>query len=237
MKKSVDIDKEAVIILYKKNKEYFLPLGIILVCLALFILVIIPQIYSLFDLQAESKRESEKLNTLKINYTNLINLDNTTLESQYNVASAVLPVGKDFAGILNAVSIAASKANVSLGAFEFNVGDLSKPPSSVKKFPLLELSINLDGDSNGAAKFISELYKTAPLSEVITLRTYYYSIYAKINFYYKAVPPVNFREETPLRMLSQSDLTILKNVSKWANTKREIVVPSTASEDINTTPF
>ncbi|HZJ18551.1 MAG TPA: hypothetical protein VFD45_02960 [Patescibacteria group bacterium] len=238
MKKNINIDKEVITVLYKKNKEYFLPLGIIIICVALFIFVIIPQIYSLFDLQKKSKQEFEKLNVLKTNYTNLLNINDATLTSQYNVTSSVLPVGKDFAGILNAVSIAASKAGLSLGAFEFSVGDLSKPPTSVKKFPILELTLNLEGDTNGASRFIKELYKTAPISEIINVKTNYNSVNATINFYYKAIPPVNFNEQTPLKMLSGADLTVLSGISKWANTERQIISPSASSSGgFNANPF
>lgn len=239
MKKNINIDKEALTVLYKKNKEYLLPIVIITVCFSLFIFVIIPQIYSLFDLKAEARRESEKLNILKTNYTNLLNVNDSTLESQYRVSSSVLPVGKDFAGILNAVSIAASKADVSIGAFEFRVGDLSKPPTSVKKFPILELTLNLNGDANGASRFISELYKTAPISEIITLKTYYNSINTTINFYYKAIPSVSFKEETPLKLLSEADIIVFDNISKWVNTNRELSSPLEASlsGNFNSNPF
>lgn len=239
MKKKTNINKELIIVLYKKNKEYLLPIGIVIICLLLFSFVIIPQIYSLFDLKAEAKQESKKLNILKTNYANLLNMNDTTLKSQYDVSSSVLPVGKDFAGILNAVSIAASKAEVSIGAFEFSVGDISKPPTSVKKFPILELSLNLDGDANGASRFIKELYKTAPISEIITLKTYYSSISTTINFYYKAVPPVSFKGETPIKLLSGADLTVFNKISKWENTNRELVSSSEATSggNFNSNPF
>jgi len=239
MKKNINIDKEVLIVLYKKNKEYLLPIGIIIVCLLLFFFVIVPQIYSLFDLQSEAKRESEKLNILKTNYTNLLNMNDAILKSQYDVSSSALPVSKDFAGILNAVSIAASKAEVSIGAFEFNVGDISKPPTSVRKFPILELTLNLIGDANGASRFIKELYKTAPISEIVTLKTYYNSISTTINFYYKAVPPVNFKGETPVKLLSGADLTVFDKISKWANTDRELVpsINAAPSGGFNSNPF
>lgn len=239
MKKNINIDKETLTVLYKKNKEYLLPIAITIVCVLLFVFVIIPQIYSLFDLQREVKRETVKLNILKTNYTNLLNINDSTLESQYRVSSSVLPVGKDFAGILNAVSIAASKANVSIGAFEFSVGDLSKSPTFVKKFPILELTLNLDGDANGASRFISELYKTAPISEIVTLKTYFSSINTTVNFYYKAVPSVNFKEETPLKLLSGSEFTVLDKISKWANTNRELDSSPDASSSggFNSNPF
>jgi len=227
-------------LLYRKNKNYILPISVILICVFLFFQVIIPQISGLFELQKQSKIEQDKLATLKGNLTSLTNLDSSVLDSRYKITTAVLPINKDFAGIINAVSIAASKTGLSVGDYDFLVGDISKPKTAVTKFPFLQLSVNLLGDITSASNFTSELYKTAPLSEVISLNSSFNSMSITINFYYKTIPPINFKEEIPLQTLSPKSQEILDNISKWSNASfldDASAVPASSSGSVNLMPF
>jgi len=217
MKKKINIDQETIVFLYKKNKNYILPVLIIFVCIFLFFQVIIPQINNLFELQKQAKVEQVKLETLRKNLTSLTNLDPSVLESQYKIATAVFPVNKDFAGIIGAISVAAGKSGLLVGDYDFSVGDVSKPQTDVKKFPFLKISVNLSGDIKNASGFISELYKTAPLSEVVSLSSSTNSISLTINFYYKTIPPINFKEEIPLQALSVDSRKHLADIAKWSN--------------------
>jgi hypothetical protein len=238
MKKQVNLDQQTILLLYKKNKSYIIPVLVIITCLFLFFALIIPQINNLLELQKQLRSEQDKLSLLKANLVSLTNLDASTLESQYNITTSVLPVNKDFAGIINAVSIAAGKTGLSVGDYDFAVGDVSKPQTNVTKFPFMQLSINLLGDVTSASKFISELYKTAPLCEVVSLDSSFNSISVTINFYFKTIPPVNFKEEVPLQGISSKNQAILNDVSSWSNTstiRREIVVP--AKPELNPMPF
>jgi hypothetical protein len=237
MKKQINIDQETIMFLYRKNKSYILPISVIVICVFLFLQIIVPQINGLFELQKQLKSEQDKLTMLKKNLTSLSNLDSSVLDSQYNISTSVLPVNKDFAGIINAVSIAAGKTGLSVGDYDFTVGDVSKPQTEVTKFPFLQLSVNLLGNISSGSRFITELNKTAPLSEVVSLSSSSNSISVGINFYYKTIPPVNFKEENPIQMLSSKSQAVFDNISNWSNisTFTSSSAPSASASSSGTT--
>jgi hypothetical protein len=238
MKKQISINQETIMLLYKKNKNYILPISVIIICIFLFFQVIMPQINGLFQLQKQLQSEQEKLAKLKNNLTSLSNLDSSVLDTQYKITSAVLPVNKDFTGIINAISISAAKTGLSVGDYNFVVGDISNPQTNVTKFPYLQLSVNLLGDIKNGSEFVSELYKTAPLSEVISLSSSVDSISISINFYYKTIPPINFNEEVPLQTISPKNQTMVDKISGWSNAS--ILNPEmsgSSSGGLNPMPF
>lgn len=238
MKKQTSINEETIKLLYKGYKDYIIPVAVIIVCVLLFFMVIVPQINGLLELQKQLKSEQVKLATLQKNLTALTNLDASILNSQYEISSSTLPVGKDFAGVINAVSIAAGKTGLAVGDYGFKVGEITKLQTDVTKFPFLQLSVNLLGDITGGSKFIAELQKIAPISEVISLSSSFNSISVTINFYYKTIPPINFNEEIPLQTLSAKNQAVLDKISSWSNVLADApVIPSTTSGRVNPMPF
>lgn len=220
MNKKVNLDLNTILVVYKKNKDLIIPILVIAVCILIFAKVIIPQVLNFSSVQEEVRLEANKLTTLKNNLTFLTNLDQKTLDSQFETVSQALPPGKDFAGILNSISAVANLAGVSVGEFEFQVGDLTKPPQlGLKRFPSLEIVINIDGGVNGAEKFISELYKTVPLAEVTGVKVSGETGILTLSFYFKPYPPIGFNDNAPIRHLSDKDQNLINTISAWRETK------------------
>ncbi len=217
MNKKVNVDKEALMLLYSRYKNYLIPIGIILICIILFIFVIIPQIQNVIELQDEQKDEEKKLEILKNNLNLLYNLDSNTLDKQLKLTSKALPVDKDFIGILSGIAVASNKANVTLGDYGFQVGDINKAPTNVKGVPSLELSLTVNGDLNNLISFIKELEKTLPISEIVGINLTSRNATLKTLFYYKALPPVKIRDDQPLSPLSQTTLKAIDDLSKLNN--------------------
>ncbi len=121
MSSKISLDRLTLERLYKKHKDYLIPIVTIIVCFILLLQVTIPQIGFLSAKQEEVSVEKAKLKILNNNLNILSNLNDSTLNSQFALATAALPVEKNFAGILNTINLAASKAGVFLGDFEFQV--------------------------------------------------------------------------------------------------------------------
>jgi hypothetical protein len=217
MKKKFNLDAATFKFFYTKYKEYLLPLVVILVCIGLFIFVLIPGIQNLFYSQQEAKVEAEKLTMLRNNLNTLNNLSDTQLDSQLQIVASALPPNKDFAGILNAIGVAANNSGVILGDYNFSVGDITNN-QSFQPFPSLQLTLTISaGGINSVIKFVSELYKTVPISEVSSIRADAMGSQITVLFYYRPFPSLDFSDSQPLAPLSSKNLSIINQLSTWNN--------------------
>ncbi|MCL6096446.1 MAG: hypothetical protein M1444_02055 [Patescibacteria group bacterium] len=217
MKKKVNIDSTTFWFLYGRYREYLLPIGVIFACILLFFLLIIPQFQNFLDTQEQAKVEANKLLVLRSNLNLLTNMDESQTDSQLQIASTTLPPNKDFSGILDGISAAANKAGVFLGDYEFQVGDISKPSLSIQSFPFLQLTLTINGGVNGVTKFMTELYKTVPLSEVTSVKVTNTNSEITAIFYYRPFPPLGFNNSAPISPVSSQGLSTINTLSLWNN--------------------
>lgn len=217
MNKKVNIDKDALKLLYSRYKNYLVPISAILACVVLFIYVIMPQVQKIQNLQNQEKQEARKLEILRNNLNLLYSLDAATLDNQLKLTSKAVPVNKDFIGILNGVAVAASKSNAVLGDYGFQVGDIGKAPTRVKGIPTMQLELNIGGDITVLLNFLKELSKTVPLSEVKLISLTSNKATLTTLFFYEPLPPVKIKDDLPLSALSSSVLETINNISKMNN--------------------
>ncbi|MCL5746841.1 MAG: hypothetical protein M1277_00985 [Patescibacteria group bacterium] len=242
-KKKINIDSATLNYLYHKYKDFLLPIGIIIACLLLFVLVIIPQFQSMLDSQQQAKAEASKLEVLRNNLNLLTNLDQAQLDSQLQVASSALPPGKNFFGILTGISTAANNAGVTLGDYSFQVGNITNPASGgIASFPSLEVDLTVNGGTKGVTEFMAQLYKTVPLSEVTNIVLSNVSSQLTVLFYYRPFPPLGFNDSAPVQVVSPTGLSTLTNLSSWNNLSNQPQAPSqpapsSSSSAGTTSPF
>ncbi len=212
--------------LYRHYKDYLLPVGIILASIVILLLIIIPQFQQYFISSRELNDEAQKLQVLKNNYNFLLNLDDSQSNADLKTLSVVLPSDKDFAGIVNAISYASAKTGVSVGDFEFSVGNLSgATQGGVSASPSIKIDINLSGDFKSMMQFITELYKTAPASEVTDITINSGAGDITVFFYYKPLVAQNVDDTLPIAALSDKDLALIKTVSSWNNAQAQVALP------------
>ena len=238
--KKINIDSTVFLFIYRKYKDYLLPAGVIAVCILLFLLVIIPQFQIYVDTQAQVKVESKKLLILKNNLNLLSSVNESQMDSQFQIASIALPPNKDFEGILNGISIAANKAGVFMGDYNFQVGDINKTALNIKSYPFLQLTLTVNGGIVGVTKFMKELYKTLPLSEVTDVTISSATSQVIVVFYYRPFPALGFNSSLPISLVSQEGVNTINDLSKWNNIFREQPVniqPVASSSGINANPF
>lgn len=233
--KKINIDVDTISVLYKQYREYFLPIGIILASFLILFFIVIPQTQQFLTNSDVLKTEEQKLEILKNNDNFLTNLDEVKIDNQLSQLSAVLPSSKDFAGVLNAISGNASKTNVSVGDFEFVVGDLSAP-KDVSINPPLNLKVTLQGDTASIVNFINELYKTVPIADIDTLQLDSGTLSIAIAFYYKPFPVQNISDEQPIIALSPQANALITQVSSWNNSVSQSQLPLIPNLSPNAAP-
>lgn len=223
--KKVNLYLDAFNTVFRSYKDNILPLAVILICIIVLFFVVVPQFQQYLNSNAQFKQETQKLEILKNNYNFLSNLDEGKSDKDLETLSQALPSNKDFAGIMNAISVAASKTGVSIGDFNFSLGDLNKATVVTSSYPSIKISINLGANVQSISKFIEELYKTVPLSEVVSIKTSNNVSDLEILFYYKPFPPQNISDETPVTPLSYQDSSLIKEVYSWNNSGVNALLP------------
>lgn len=224
----IKVNRSTFIYLYRKHKDYIIPIVLIVTSFILFLKVTIPTLNNLSTREQEVKFEKEKLTTLKNNLKILTELNEFTLDSQLSLVSDALPTEKNFAGVLNAVSVSANKSGIFLGDYEFQVGDLSKTVTPLKGLPMLSLSLVTTGDANATARFVKELYRSFPISEITNIEVNGSRATLSTTFYYKQVSFRKADEYNPLSNFSKTDLDTLKDLSTWNNPRiLEEIIPAT----------
>ncbi len=222
--KKVNLDREAAETVFRHYKDNILPIAVILVCILIFFFVVIPSFKQFIHTQEQLKIETQKLDVLKNNYNFLLSLEDSQIESDYNLMSRALPSNKDFVRIMNAISVASQKTGVSVGDFDFSLGNLDKTTDQTL-FPSIKINMNLGGNVQSIAKFVTELYKTAPVSEVTTIKATGAFASLEIKFYYKPFPPLNISGESAIVPYSQQSLSLIKEVSSWNNINQDLLFP------------
>lgn len=202
-------------IVYSRNKEYVPPIGMVLLSLLLFVLLILPQVADISQLQNNEGEMKKKIAGLQTKYNFLKNYDDSNLDNQVKIASNALPRQKDYSGIVSAISKSAGNSGISLDDFSFTVGDLTTEPT-VSSPPSIQVSFTIKGSIDSTKKFLQSLSKQLPLSEVTSLQISNGVTSLSTIFYYKPFPSlqVSGLEDSPLSPLTQEQSLLLNNLSR-----------------------
>lgn len=212
MNRPVIVNQTTARILYFRYKEFIVPVIVIFVCIVIVFQVIIPQIQQLFSLNDSIAATQNRIAVLEQNIATANQLDGAQLNSELQVATRALPSQKDFVGIVAAISNAAVSANVPLGDYSFQVGDIGK--AVVGQQTTVQITITIGGGISDVKRFLESLKKQLPLSDVSEVHVINSSLSSvNIVFYYKPTPQIQFQESSPLPVLSQSEKALLQSLS------------------------
>lgn len=235
MNKDITLDSQTLKILWGSNKQYFAPFLMIFVSVILLFVTILPQFNNLLTTLTQRSDAQQKLQILNNNLVILTNADEDTLNSQLNTTLKALPQNKDFESVLTTISLAASKAGVGLGNFEFKVGDLSKSLSGNEQLPSLTINILVNDGADGASRFMTSLATTLPVSEIKSVDVNGKYSNVTIAFYYKNISTAKALPDARLVPLSVKQMQLLEELSTWDSSGSLVSpVPSSSSA---TTPF
>ena len=216
MKNIPKLDQSTLRILYTKYKAYLLPVGIIVMCLLIFIQFTLQQVQGFFTTQDEERLLRIRIAMLKQNKDLLTTLPDETLDQQVQTVSTALPSQKDFSGIITALSEAASEAGVGLGDYSFQVGDLSdRPDVTLVGQPFIEVNLLINGGIEGVKNFTQVLAEKLPLSEIISTQLTNTDATVKVFFYYKPFTVSQVSTDRPLQGFSQKEVELINTLASW----------------------
>lgn len=213
--KKISLDEKTLKFLYNRYKNFAIPIIVISVCLVVTFQFLFPQIQNLFMLREEAKKATEEIAILKNNHRFLNSLDDATLDSYLRLTNSAVPTGKDFIGIINAISYASAFSGAEVKDFALEIGDLDD--TIQKSTTLSSISVNLfiDGGIEVVNRFVETLSTTFPLSEATNIAIGNTSSNVTISFYYKHLPPIRQDISTPVVPISNEKLTLINNLSKF----------------------
>lgn len=199
-------------ILYFRYKKFIVPTVVIFICFILFLELIIPQFQQYIDSNSQLEQSRLRITILSQNLAFVRGLDQSVLDKQLKTVSQILPLDKDYIGILNSVSSAAVSSGVVLADYTFQVGLLSNS-TGVKNLPL-QLVLSITGNIDAVNKFIINLKNQSPLADVVevNLSSGGNSVIT-VNFFNKQSSQIIFKPDYKLDPLSSKDLEILTRFS------------------------
>lgn len=207
------IDQNTFRILYYRNKTYIIPVFIFMIAIMLTFFAVIPQIRDYFVLKNEEKNITEKIKIINNNASILSTLNEEELNRKLQAATLALPVEKDFGGILRAIGLASIDANVTLGDFSFQVGSLSVGATKITNALPIEIALTVNDNVLGSRRFLNELSRRLPLSEITSIRVSELSTNITVIFYYKPIPRLIFNPSEEIKALSQKESSLLEELS------------------------
>jgi hypothetical protein len=209
-------------ILYYRYKKYIVPSATIVVSIALFFFLVLPQVQELQGLKDTYAQKKAATDIIDKNITQLNGIDETELSDQVEAETTALPSDKDFAGMLTAVTTAAPAANVKLADFGFTVGDLSTESAKLSDQLAIQMKLSVDGGLDGAKRYISVLSKRLPLNEIITENTSGDTSDIQVSFFYRP-----FQQESndgttaPIPQMSADAKKQVDTIKEWIKTAEE----------------
>lgn len=210
MNRKVNLDAEVIRQIIDNNRPFLTPLATIFVGIILIIFFVIPQFNGFSAKQNEVEIEKLRLGRLQQSLSALTSTSDDTLNRDLQITSKALPPGKDFALILNAISSAASLSGVSLGDFDFQIGDITGGSQALgASVPSLKITINITGSVEATTRFIDEINKTVPISEVSGVKSGGSFSSVDIVFYYKPFPPKNNTDPESILPISNASQKLI----------------------------
>lgn len=216
MNQKITFEQGTYKILFYRFKALIIPLTTIVVCFFIFLNVIIPQLQDFFLLKEEEQQMHKKISILKDNLNFLSTMDESALDSKLKVINAALPLEKDYLGILNAIVKASNNAGVYVDDYSFQVGELStKSAQTTVDNPSINLLLTVNGSIEKNKRFLNELNKSLPLSEVTSVQMNRNSTTIRLVFYYKFFSSLKFDSYSTLRYLNKKELSLIEKLSSW----------------------
>jgi len=214
-------------ILYFKYKIYFVSVGALLVAVLLLLYVVIPQIQQWYADQDKTAKIEGKIDVLNKSINTIKSMDDKILQANFQTVTQALPDGKDFAGVLNAISSAAQQSGTSVGDYAFQVGDLSS--LKVPKDTFMQINVGLSGNIDHVRQFVTSLRNQFPISRVTEIHLSGDKTSSLIIiFYYKPFPNIAFTGDDVLQPLTDKELNTLSSLRKFSADSFQFSPPDTS---------
>lgn len=213
---------------YKDSPEF----SVIGVALLVFIGVVIiwkgimPQTHDWFSLQDEIKDTKERIVQLQQNQSIIGGISDSKLKKEYTVAATALPYQKDYAGMIESIDQATTVSNMERNDYSIEVGNLSTKSAQLSPQTTITVKVSLQGEAEKLQKFLAQLSKELPLSEVVSVEYNDQVANIEVNFFYKYLSPsTKFPYTDPIRLLSQENQKLLNDLTTWRDAQSSLITP------------
>lgn len=213
----LDLELKTLKFIYSRNKQYIASLSVLFICILLFLQFIVPQFQMIFTAKEQAKEDLLQLSALKENLRILSSIDESSLDSQMNILNRALPSDKDFDGILNSINSSARNASANLGTFSFQVGSLSES-AGIDRFPSIKVSVPVNSAVSAVNKFLEEISRSLPLSEVSLVKIGDKSSNVDLSFYYRPFTFPNGKNNLRISPLSPKALLLIDQLKSFEKT-------------------
>ncbi|PIT89381.1 MAG: hypothetical protein COU27_00600 [Candidatus Levybacteria bacterium CG10_big_fil_rev_8_21_14_0_10_36_7] len=212
---------QKITIYIKKNKEYIIPLILLLSSFFIVIFIIFPQFSSISDLTRQLDAKKTSLEELGVGLTFLNSLNEDALDSDFSTAIEALPGSKEISQIFSALSASSLESGADLIGFSLKVGDVYSSESKVQPtvvggVPGLNVLVKVSADNaSQIVNFGKEVQQKLPLAEVKALDIALNQGSYEINFYYKAYNLAAISKQDKIAPLSKEERDLLDKLREW----------------------
>lgn len=214
---------------YKDSPEFSV-IGVALLIIIGVIIIwkgIMPQTHDWFSVQGEIKATKERIAQLQTNQSIIGGITQSKLERDYAVAATALPYQKDYAGMIESIDQATTISNMERNDYSIEVGNLSTKSAQLSPQTTITVKVSLQGDAEKLQRFLTQLTKELPLSEVVSIEYNDQAANIEVNFFYKYLSPsTKFPYTDPIRVLSQSNQKLLKDLTTWRDAQSSLDTPN-----------
>ncbi len=198
-------------ILYLKYKEYILPSIFGLLGILIFFYFTLSNIQNYQNEKSDLQNAENTLSILNKNLNIATSLSTNNLDNYTNTVTSALPQTKDFEGILNSIADAENKSGVSLGDYNFQIGDLK---TNLVNQNSIGINLTILGGATQVEEFLGAIKNELPLNNItqITIQGVNTSLIT-VSFYYDPTTTVAFNPVLPLSTLSTDDLKTIRDLS------------------------
>lgn len=196
---------------------------IVIVCSLLVVKVIFPQVENWFSISREINSTKQRIANIKSNSAYVAGISDERLDEEFVTVAAALPEGKDFSGIIQAITVSSINSGVILDDFSFQIGEIASKSASVQESEKTEespikISLSITGEVEKVKQFVRELIEKVPLINVETIETNTTSdgsTRVALEFYYKPFPTIPYDEAITLKQLSTKDRETIQQLSDF----------------------
>lgn len=191
-----------------------------------------PKVQEILEARRVIQHEQARLDKLKVKLKDLQNLNETELNSKKDTAIRAMPHEKNFLGMLETISKAATEKGLIVDSFTVKPGKLTDRDTEVL------FKITFLGDVEQVKQFLDQVEKTIPLiatqGKIELSLNEPGEVMIQIKGYYLPMPEKLGSIETPVLRLSEDEA---KRISEVANYTYYLTVESVAPPTGKTNPF
>lgn len=214
MNKKLTLSEDTFRLGYYQYRAYVVPSLVIFVSIALFFLVIVPQVQNWFSIQRQIQDTRAKVATLQEDTARLSGVDEGGLDTDLQLTTAALPPDKDLLYILSAINQAGVDAGVAVSDYSLQGGASAAAATTEKDS--LDVLISISGGSDSAQKFITEVKKRLPLANIAGVRvSSTTSTSVQVSFFSQPFAHLSFDADQPIETISPIEQGLLTELSSF----------------------